>query len=113
MSGPGINAFHTNWTSDGNSGNFDLSFIDLIPDKDLIPRVEVSGGTIYRIVCNKSPFICHNKALSLCETLIMCRSKYYKFYCYLMAGLKNREIDEIKKYSDLTKRKNKNNKYLN
>ena len=43
----------------------------------------------------------------------MCRSKYYKFYCYLMGGLKNREIDEIKKYSDLAKRKNKNNKYLN
>jgi len=113
LSGPGINAFHTNWTSDGNSGNFDLSFIDLIPDKDLIPRVEVSGGTIYRIVCNKSPFKCHDKALSLCETLIMCRSKYYKFYCYILGGLKNREINEIKKYSSLRKRKNENNTNLN
>ena len=107
LSGPGINAFHTNWTSDGNSGNFDLSFIDLIPDKDLIPRVEVSGGTIYRIVCNKSPFKCHDKALSLCETLIMCRSKYYKFYCYILGGLKNREINEIKKYSSLRKKNKK------
>ena len=106
LSGPGINAFHTLWTDDGNSENFDLSFIDLVPDKDLIPRVEVSGGTIYRIICNQGTFTCHDKTLSLCETLAMCRSRYYEFYCYKMANLDSFQIREILKSSDL-KKKNK------
>ena len=45
LSGPGINAFHSRWTETGNSENFDISLIDLVPDMDLVPRVEVSGGT--------------------------------------------------------------------
>jgi len=106
LSGPGINAFHTNWTERGNSENFDLSFIDLVPDKDLIPRVEVSGGTIYRIICNQGTISCHSKTLSLCETLAMCRSRYYEFYCFKMTTLNSDEIREILKSSDL-KRKNK------
>ena len=88
------------------SENFDLSFIDLVPDKDLIPRVEVSGGTIYRIICNQGTFTCHDKTLSLCETLAMCRSRYYEFYCYKMANLDSFQIREILKSSDL-KKKNK------
>ena len=110
LSGPGINAFHTRWSDEGNSENFDISFIDLVPDKDLIPRVEVSGGTIYRIICKSTPFLCHNKALSLCETLIMCRSKYYEFYCYKVANLNSQEIKEILKSSDLKINKKKNKK---
>ena len=104
LSGPGINAFHTLWTDEGNSENFDLSFIDLVPDKDLIPRVEVSGGTIYRILCNQGTFTCHDKTLSLCETLAMCRSRYYEFYCYKMANLNSFQIREILKSSDLKKK---------
>ena len=110
LSGPGINAFHTLWTEEGNSENFELSFVDLVPDKDLIPRVEVSGGTIYRIICNQGTFTCHSKTLSLCETLAMCRSRYYEFYCYKMANLNSAEIREIIKSSDLKRRnKTKNN----
>ena len=108
LSGPGIDAFHTKWTSDGNSINFDISFIDLVPDKDLVPRVEVSGGTIYRIICTKGPFVCHDKALSLCETLAMCRNSYYEFYCYKMANLNSDQISEILNNSELEKKiKNK------
>ena len=105
LSGPGINAFHTRWTEEGNSENFDLSFIDLVPDMDLIPRVEESGGTIYRIICKKGPFSCHKKTLSLCEALAMCRNPYYDFYCDKVAGLHHNEIEEIIKDSDLQKKK--------
>lgn len=68
LSGPGINAFHSNWTKQGNSENFDISMIDLVPDMDLVPRVEVSGGTIYKIICNQGSFKCHSKAAPLWET---------------------------------------------
>ena len=50
LSGPGINAFNSLWNYEGESENFEISAIDLVPDRDLVPRVEVSGGTIYRII---------------------------------------------------------------
>jgi len=61
----------------------------------LVPRVEVSGGTIYRIICKFGAFECHSKVNSLCEVLIMCNSPNYNIYCDKVAGLKESEIKEI------------------
>ena len=107
LSGPGINAFHSLWSSEGNSENYDISIIDLVPDMDLVPRVEVSGGIIYRIVCREGPFNCHSKAVSLCETLIMCRNPYYDFYCHKMANFNNEQIKNILIRSELNEKINK------
>ena len=95
LSGPGINAFHSLWNYEGESENFEISAIDLVPDRDLVPRVEVSGGTIYRIICKFGAFGCHSKVNSLCEVLIMCNSPSYKEYCINVAGLNDKEIREI------------------
>ena len=95
LSGPGINAFHSLWNYEGESENFEISAIDLVPDRDLVPRVEVSGGTVYRIICKFGAFGCHSKANSLCEVLIMCNSPNYKEYCIKVAGLNYEEIKEI------------------
>ena len=100
LSGSGANAFHTLWGKEGISDNFDITTIDLVPDMDLVPRVEVSGGTIYRIICREGPLNCHSKDLSLCEVLIMCQ-KPYQIVCRYMAELKEKEIDRIKKASKL------------
>ena len=81
LSGPGVNAFHHLWGYMGDSENFEISAVDLVPDMDLVPRVEVSGGTVYRIICREGPLDCHSKVLSLCEILIMCRSPNYEEYC--------------------------------
>ena len=101
LSGPGINAFHSLWNYKGTSENFAISSIDLVPDMDLVPRVEVSGGTIYRIICKIGVFGCHGKELSLCEVLIMCRNPIYEQYCKEFAGLKEEQINEIIKSSEL------------
>ena len=95
LSGPGINAFYSLWNYEGESENFEISAIDLVPDRDLVPRVEVSGGTIYRIICKFGAFECHSKVNSLCEVLIMCNSPNYNIYCDKVAGLKESEIKEI------------------
>ena len=105
LSGPGINAFHSLWGYEGNSENFDVSVIDLIPDFDLVPRVEISGGTIHRIICKAGVFACHGKERSLCEVLIMCRNPSYELYCKNMAKLNDKEINEILKSSELNKNK--------
>ena len=101
LSGPGVNAFHSLWEYEGSSDDFEISAIDLVPDMDLVPRVEVSGGTIYRIVCKEGPLDCHGKELSLCEVLIMCRNPNYEQYCKKMQNLEDWQIDAIKKSSEL------------
>ena len=101
LSGPGVNAFHSLWGYEGFSENFEISAIDLVPDLDLVPRVEVSGGTVYRIICKGGPFSCHGKELSLCEVLIMCRNPNYKTYCETYAGLSEKEIQKLVESSDL------------
>jgi lipase ATG15 len=102
LSGPGANAFHSLWGEEGISDNFDITTIDLVPDMDLVPRVEVSGGTIYRIICREGPLGCHSKDLSLCEVLIMCQ-KNYQIVCDDIAELKGKDIDRIKEASKLIK----------
>jgi lipase ATG15 len=101
LSGPGVNAFHSLWDYKGKSENFEISAIDLIPDKDPIPRVEVSGGTVYRIVCKSANFECHSSVNSLCEVLIMCRHPNYEVYCNTMTKLGDEKIKEIYESSEL------------
>ena len=101
LSGPGINAFNSLWKYEGNSEYFSISAIDLVPDMDLVPRVEVSGGTVYRIICKKGPFGCHGKELSLCEVLIMCRNPNARIYCEKYADLTMNEINNLEESSNL------------
>ena len=101
LSGPGMNAFNSLWEYKGDSEYFGISSVDLVPDMDLVPRVEVSGGTIYRIVCVAGTFACHEKERSLCEVLIMCRHPNYREYCSKVARMKDSEIEKIYKESEL------------
>jgi lipase ATG15 len=101
LSGPGINAFHSLWNYKGESENFEISAIDLVPDRDLVPRVEVSGGTTYRIICKFGALGCHSKVNSLCEVLIMCNIPSYKEYCMKVADLNNEQINSISESIDL------------
>jgi len=96
LSGPGVNAFHSLWNYKSNNENFEISSIDLVPDMDLVPRVEVSGGTIYRIICKEGPIDCHSKEISLCEVLIMCNHPNYEEYCIKIAQLNKDQIDIIR-----------------
>ena len=101
LSGPGVNAFHSLLKYEGKSENFEISVIDLVPDMDLVPRVETSGGTVYRIICKAGVFKCHKKIISLCEVLIMCRNPNYKIYCKNIAGLSEEQIQDIYEGSEL------------
>lgn len=100
LSGPGVNAFHSLWKYNGESENFEISAIDLVPDMDLVPRVEISGGTIYRIICQAGILNCHSKVYSLCEVLIMCRNPNYEVYCKNWA-ISDTYINKILKSSEL------------
>ena len=101
LSGPGVNAFHSLWQYEGKSENFEISVVDLVPDMDLVPRVETSGGTVYRIICKAGVFKCHEKVMSLCEVLIMCRNPNYEVYCKNIALLSSEEIQDLYTGSEL------------
>ena len=105
LSGPGVNAFHSLWKYEGESENFEISAIDLVPDMDLVPRVEVSAGTVYRIICQAGVSNCHFKDYSLCEVLIMCRNPNYETYCKNVTNLTSTYIENIKKSSELNNKK--------
>ena len=102
LSGPGINAFHSLWDSKGNS-RFELTSIDIVPDSDIVPRVEVSSGTIYRLICVLSPLECHSKELSLCESLIICKNPYAKEYCRNIAKIEEKHINKTEILSEFNK----------
>ena len=101
LSGPGMNAYNSLWDYEGNSDNFGISSIDFVPDMDLVPRVEVSGGTIYRILCINGVFGCHGKERSLCEILIMCNHPNAEIFCKNVAEIDNEEYNELKESSNL------------
>ena len=101
LSGPGINTFHYLFKYQENTENFELTSVDIVPDYDLIPRLGISGGTIYRILCLRSPAQCHSKELSLCESLIICRNPNAKNYCEQLVEFNSDK--EIKEYYEATK----------
>ena len=95
LSGPGMNSFHSLWKYEGISEYFDLTSIDIIPDLDLVPRVDISGGTVYRLLCLNWAIKCHSKELSLCESMIMCRNPNAREYCYNIAKISYEDIDKL------------------
>ncbi len=104
LSGPGVTAFVDYWKDEmqGTAKNFELTEIDIIPDMDLVPRVEVSGGTVYRLPCEAGAFSCHSSKRSLCTAMIMCRDDYRKFYCTnkKYAGLSEDDYERMERITD-------------
>ena len=75
FSGPGVTPLEIEYSKKNNK-YIKSNFVDIIPDKDIIPRVEVTSGTIYRVICNQSIFRalfkCHSIDRTVCMMGIMC-----------------------------------------
>ena len=112
LSGPGMNTFHSLWKYEGSSEYFDLTSIDIVPDLDLVPRVDISGGTVFRLLCLNTTFNCHSKELSLCESMIMCRNPNAKEYCRNIAKISDDDYEMLFNATEFNVLSNKKNKYL-
>ena len=86
ISGPGTSSLiYKNKWPDGYNNYFKTNFIDIIPDNDLVPRLEISGGTKYRILCDKGMFSCHSIERTICMMGIMCqKEEFTKKLCLSM-----------------------------
>ena len=117
FSGPGITPLEFKLKDELNYKYFKTNLIDVIPDYDIIPRIETSAGIRYRVLCNKGFFECHGIERTICQMGATCRredlsgdlcmSLFDKEYFNIrkLAGIKNEIPEEYKN--------NKNKSYVN
>ena len=108
FSGPGITPLEYKLKHELNYKYFKNNLIDVIPDYDIIPRIETSAGIRYRILCNKGFFQCHNIERTICQmgatcrredlTGDLCMSLFGEDYLNIrkLAGIKNQIPEEYK-----------------
>ena len=73
FSGPGITPLEFKLKYELNYKYFKTNLIDVIPDYDIIPRIETSAGIRYRVLCNKGFFQCHGIERTICQIGATCR----------------------------------------
>lgn len=79
ISGPGITLFQTIKKGARKDIFSLLSETDIVPDSDLVPRVEQTAATRYRILCNQGFGTCHFIKHTLCMAAIMCNTQHENF----------------------------------
>ena len=101
FSGPGITPLEYKLKNEIDYKYYKMNLIDVIPDYDVIPRIENTAGIKYRVLCDKGFFGCHSIERTICQIGATCRredltgdlcmnifGEYYKKIRQL-AGLKN------------------------
>ena len=73
FSGPGITPLEYRFQDEIDYKYYKMNFIDVIPDFDVIPRIETTAGIRYRVLCNKGFFSCHSIERAICQIGATCR----------------------------------------
>ena len=73
ISGPGITPLEYKLKDEIDYKYYKMNFIDVIPDYDVIPRIETTAGIRYRVLCNKGFFGCHSIERTICQIGASCR----------------------------------------
>ena len=91
VSSPGISPLEYKFMyNDDYNRYFKANFLDIVPDNDLIPRLEVSGGVRYRVICEEGFTACHKIDRTICTIGAMCRQEYLTGdMCMAMMGKNN------------------------
>ena len=101
FSGPGITPLEYKLKNEIDYKYYKMNLIDVIPDYDVIPRIENTAGIKYRVLCDKGFFGCHSIERTICQigatckredlTGDLCMSIFKKNYLNIrkLAGLKN------------------------
>ena len=51
FSGPGVTPLEIEY-SRKNNNYIKTNFVDVIPDKDVVQRIEKTSGTVFRVICD-------------------------------------------------------------
>ena len=79
VSGPGITLFQSFIKGNISRINSVMSSLDIVPDGDIVPRVEQSAGSEFRTLCNQSVSLCHNAKHTVCMASLMCQTPHEAF----------------------------------
>ncbi|KAK8899095.1 hypothetical protein M9Y10_001396 [Tritrichomonas musculus] len=102
LSGPGITPIENIFVNKSNVYDkfFKSKFIDIVPDRDIVPRFEMSGGTRFRVLCNKNVGECHDKFRTICQMGLLCNDEYHTGdFC---SNYFHKEYDNMKKLAHIT-----------
>ena len=101
ISGPGITPLEYNFKKDKNYYKyFKSNLIDIIPDNDIIPRIDKSGGIRYRVLCEKGFISCHLIERIICQIGAICRREDLTGdLCMSIFGRK--DYDDIRKIAGI------------
>ena len=72
-SGPGITPLEYKLKNEIDYKYYKMNFIDVIPDYDVVPRIENTAGIKYRVLCDKGFFGCHSIERTICQIAATCR----------------------------------------
>ena len=91
VSGPGISPLEYKFRNSNDYNRyFKANFLDIVPDNDIVPRLEVSGGVRYRVICEEGFLSCHKVDRTICTMGAMCRQEYLTGdMCMSIMGKKN------------------------
>ena len=73
FSGPGITPLEYKLKNEIDYKYYKMNLIDVIPDYDVIPRIENTAGVKYRVLCDKGFFGCHSIERTICQIGATCR----------------------------------------
>lgn len=96
VSGPGVTPLEIMDINDNGNKFFKSNFIDIVPDNDIVPRFEISGGIKYRVICNKNLLNCHSIDRTICMMGLMCeQEEYTKRLCLSMPNIGEKEYNKM------------------
>lgn len=72
FSGPGITPLEYK-LKEVDYKYYKMNLIDVIPDYDVVPRIEATAGIKYRVLCDKGFFGCHSIERTICQIGATCR----------------------------------------
>ena len=99
FSGPGITPLEYKLKDEIDYKYYKMNLIDVIPDYDVIPRIENTAGIKYRVLCNKGFFGCHSIERTICQIGATCKRE--DLTGDLCMGIFREEYHEIRKLAGL------------
>jgi hypothetical protein len=80
LSGPGIRLYQDLFRKSRERRlNILLTQANIVPDRDIVPRIDTSGGVRYSVPCRAGPFTCHGKWRSVCMIDAMGNAEHEEF----------------------------------
>jgi hypothetical protein len=77
VSGPGIAVYESVYPQkEGKVRDMSTAITDVVPDLDLVAKLEVSPGVTYRVLCDEGASTCHSIWHTVCMMGIMCGTEH-------------------------------------